>query len=280
MYHPIYKELVLREYRTKRDKKVLYEGLMHPSPARLKDACKRACAERYERRDERTLNDFLGKGNDQASFLKAIAGVEIDKFRPLGNFIKQETGEPAPNVIELLAWLIDFQDRPFDYGKKYFLEEPVGTVETGVSGGLPEVEVIVRRPFRRWYGWVGLMLVICLGVGGYLIFGKRPIVLGPQRCMYWAEDHFEQVDCGKKMEGVQVIALDSERLVRFRKITRQDTITYQSIGHVWYVRVNGGYEFYTSDGVYPTDPRVRLRPLTAYIIKNHLPGDLSERAGH
>ncbi|HEX3935822.1 MAG TPA: hypothetical protein VHW43_14165 [Puia sp.] len=91
--------------------------------------------------------------------------------------------------------------------------------------------------------------------------------------MFWADDHYQPVSCNQKLGDTVIIALDSEKLAHFRKITRPDTITDAAIGHVWYVRYRGAYEFYTTGGYHPLDPNLRLRPITNFIITRHIPVD-------
>ena len=46
-------------------------------------------------------------------------------FRPVVNFMLRKTKKPDEKVIELLAWLINFEPRPFNYGKKYIPDDTV-----------------------------------------------------------------------------------------------------------------------------------------------------------
>ncbi len=87
--------------------------------------------------------------------------------------------------------------------------------------------------------------------------------------MFWDEDHYQPISC-KQHGDTLVVALDSNKLVHFRKITQPDTITTNAIGTIWYVKYRKGYEFYTADGYHPIDPQLRLRPITEYIIRNHI----------
>ena len=89
-------------------------------------------------------------------------------------------------------------------------------------------------------------------------------------CMYWAGDHYQQIPCNQKMGETLVIALDTEKLNSFKKITRQDTITQTDIGRIWYIKLNNKVEFFTASGNYPLDPTLRLKPVTDYIISKYI----------
>ncbi len=91
--------------------------------------------------------------------------------------------------------------------------------------------------------------------------------------MFWAGDHYQQTSCSQHFTDTLIIALDSEKLMHFRKITQPDTITEKSKGLVWYVRYNGSLEFYTSGGFHPIDPRLRLKPITEYMIRKYIHPD-------
>ena len=66
------------------------------------------------------LKAVFGEAQElEASCMKAINKREIDKFRPLLTFMNGKIDDPDIKNVELLAWLIDFEDRPFILGKKY-----------------------------------------------------------------------------------------------------------------------------------------------------------------
>ncbi len=93
-------------------------------------------------------------------------------------------------------------------------------------------------------------------------------------CMYWASDHYERVACNEKHGDTLVIALDTFRLKHFKKINDPDTITQNSIGRVWYIKIDNQIEYFTSDGDYPPEPNRKLKPITLYMIKAHIHPDV------
>jgi hypothetical protein len=67
-----------------------------------------------------------------------------------------------------------------------------------------------------------------------------------------------------------MVTLDPEKLAHFKKITKPDTITQAALGNVWYVIVDGNYEFYTAKGYHPIDTQLKLQRLTNRIIIMHI----------
>ncbi|SDC59030.1 hypothetical protein [Niabella drilacis] len=153
-------------------------------------------------------------------------------------------------------------------------ERPVGTAKP---------ETVIRKPGAVFKMRVGILAVAFLALAGVLVYrlekNKAQTVPmsrslpGTEACMYWAGDHYRQVSCTQKFGDTLVVALDPEKLRSFKKITRPDTITGQSKGAIWYVKINGGIEFYTSEGFHPVDQRLRLKPVTDYIIRKYIHPD-------
>jgi len=279
-----YESLIVLDYQKKIAANNAFPlSLIQPTPARLKAECLAVCNKRFERKDERTLRAFFGEGGDKGASLQAINRCDVDKFRPLNNFLKESTGTTDPKNIELLAWLIDFKDRPFELGKKYIvnrLGEPKRPedIPVGKTGRTPGAVIGQSKGSQTKVRMAIIAVVTLIIVSGvtYLLRTNKPSapsLTGREACMFWAEDHYQPISCAQKLENIQVIALDSERINHFRKITRSDTITPSAVGSVWYVKYRGNMEYYTSGGYHPTDLRLRLLPITDYIIRKHIHSD-------
>lgn len=290
MLPPEYTKAVLAEYRQKTVANTLPIDMRQLSPAGFKAACLEVCRERYSRKDEFILKAFFGEGSEQENCLRAIARRDIDKFRPLVNFFKGKTTKPDGKIVELAAWLIDFNPRPYDPRIKYVIDQdttPVSPQDSpaNITIEIPQIqsgkiddaprstssEVEEKGKKRK-----KIILVITITVAvAMTIYWMRPnkppapVYIGHQACMFWDEDHYQIIPC-QQHGDTMVVALDSNKLVHFRKITQPDTITTNAIGTIWYVRYRKEYEFYTADGFHPIDPTLRLRPITEYIIRNHI----------
>jgi hypothetical protein len=97
----------------------------------------------------------------------SIRKFDTDKFKPLGNFIKRNTADTEDKNVELLAWLIGYEPRPYEYGKSY---------KTGGAEKQSE-EVIEDIPNDKngreninWQKYAAVALVLLLSGGGYMLF--------------------------------------------------------------------------------------------------------------
>lgn len=302
-----YTELVLRYYEEKKVANMLPAALANPTPAKIKKACLQVCKERFQSKDGKTLKDFFDAETEKAAILKAIDRFDVDKFRPLNNRLKSQTDNTDEKNIELLAWLIDFEPRPFQYGPNYGLnktvmpesnfsenktidvqqadnsiDEPEGVdspavtpiTETPVIASPDRKEEkkkklqIVNLRFDRIKLGLVVLLFVVTAVFIYREMAHRNEIAMGGSCMYWNIDHYERILCNVKKEGV--IPYEAETLETLRKITRTDTITIDHVGRVWCIRTNDVYEYFTAPGKYPADRNRNLKPLSVHIFNNHL----------
>ncbi len=307
-----YTDAVVSEYKAKKTARTLSLRLVHPTPAKLKEECKVVCRERFERKDYPILKTFFGEAADVKACLVAIGKCEIDKFKPLLNFINGKVSDPHPTNVELLAWLIDFKNRPFDDQKKYEVnaspavinEEAQIQEEKGkeresdqekedktnmqVAKSDIEKQAAIAPPAKTKITSKIIAAAVVLAILAPVIYlsikpdpgrGKPQgaALTGHDSCMYWAGDHYQQISCSQKLGDTLIVALDSMKLNHFKKITQPDTITKNAIGYVWYVKINGSLELYTADGNHPVHQEYRLRPITLYMINKYIkPGGQSE----
>jgi len=296
-----YTDAVAGDYQAKKAANTLSLRLVHPTPAKLKEECKVACRERYERKDYPILKTFFGEAADVKSCLAAIGKCEIDKFKPLLNFINGKVSDPHPTTVELLAWLIDFKDRPFDDQKKYEVSAPPRAINEDVQiqdekwkeseeeqedkkvmqvlkSNIEENAAITAPAKTTQKIIASAILLAILAPVIYLSISRssdreKPqgvVLTGHETCMYWTGDHYQQISCSQKLGDTLIVALDNMKLSHFKKITQPDTITKNAIGYVWYSKIDGNLEWYTADGNHPVYPKYRLRPITLYMIDKHI----------
>lgn len=319
-----YQQLVMQAYERKKLNNTLPLGLMHLTPAKLKEECVKRCTTDVNRRDEKVIRDFCGDLNESRNCHAIILRCDTDKFRPLVNYLKRKSESTDEKNIELLAWLIDFPGRPWEMGKKYSgdgniieasslndasparksqvitqdspANPPITGSDTPVVNqiipenpiipagidGTKELESVSVKPAetsnqkklggkstKRLATAVILSLALC--TGGMWWWKDKNLPLGASgSCMYWLDDHYEQIACNQKIPNTMVIALDTIKLKNFRRLTRPDTITYRAIGKVWYSKINGKMEYYTSGGEHPVVFGRRLKPITIYIIDKYI----------
>lgn len=295
MLYVDYARNVFRDYEKKKAAKLISSRLTHPTTANLREECKALCNERLTTRDQGILKTFFGQiGGDVTACVQTIENYDPDKFKPLVKFLKKEIKDTNVKNVDLLAWLIDYKDRPYGFvpvQPQPEEDEPEITDsdkepvhEQTDSNGNQQTEDAVAQPqgYRNKKWWkkdylrkaaITVLILSAVNVGAYTLWTSMKSsaeITGNEKCMYWADDHYQPVSCNQKMENSLVIALDSQRLNHFKRITTKDTITMKAIGNVWYAKVNGSIEFYTSDGFHPIDIRLRLKPITQFIINKYI----------
>ena len=92
-------------------------------------------------------------------------------------------------------------------------------------------------------------------------------------CMYWAEDRYEKMPCNDTHNDRFKLPMDFEKMKSFRRITQIDTISEMSIGKVYYIKIHGGIEYYTSGGHHPVEVTRPLVKLSPYMFQKYLKGD-------
>ncbi|WP_126971958.1 hypothetical protein [Gynurincola endophyticus] len=301
-----YIDAILALYNKKRETNDVSQNMIEPTPAQLKDECFIICNERFEQRDISILKIFFGEGTDKKTALKAIEDYPTDKFKPLVNFLKNKTKDPEKKTVELLAWLIDFKPRPFELGRKYVVNlceaitdqkdvedlkedkeveliienESTKDTEQAIRAAVNSVADSSTKRNLNLKKMIGPVILLVLISGSIYWFSNTqdnsnsPMSLSlNESCMYWTGEQYEQISCGQKRGDTLIIALDTEKLKRLKRITQTDTISYNSRGFVWYVKINGELEYYTSDGQHPVHQQLRLRPITDYIIRKYIKGE-------
>lgn len=112
-----YQQRVILAYRSERNKGTLSLNLLEPTPASLRNECLIVYSNRYLKKDENTLKLFFNFNNESNDYSKAIERYDPDRLKPLVNFLLEKTANTDKKNIELLAWLIDYEQRPYKYGQ-------------------------------------------------------------------------------------------------------------------------------------------------------------------
>ena len=89
-----------------------------------------------------------------------------------------------------------------------------------------------------------------------------------KECMYWDEDHYEEVFCNEIIEGKTIIAINNDTKL-LKKINSPDTLTAENaLGKVWYDKSNKKVTFFTHYGLNPENGKT-LKPATEYILETY-----------
>lgn len=285
-----YQNDVLRAYHEMKADGSLSPNLVMPTPGKLKEECLKYFNIRFTPKDAFLFSSVFEVRDTAEEYYKNISSSSADKFKPLNNFLLKKADEPQDKVIELLAWLIDYPERPYQPGDVYEVSRNIPEVnpanevaEDGLTtldgaleevGGTPVVEAPVRPAESKFLGMplkyksavLAFAAAAAVALIAYLITPPAP---APQ-CMYWAGDRYKAITCEAKINNTIVLALDTFKLHHLKKITKPDTLSYYSIGKVWYTKKNNKPEFFTAYGEVPYDHNKVLKPLTRYMIDQHI----------
>ncbi|WP_395626590.1 hypothetical protein [Daejeonella sp.] len=286
-----YKVQVLDFYKKMREQGLLPLHLINPTAAKLKKECILIFQSRSTKGDIGILRQFFGHREEDLGYLKAIKTIDTDKFKPLVNFLKEQTQDTEDKNIELLAWLIDFNPRPYQFSLEA-KKLPKGEIITITNESAFKSESIILLgfdisiPLKHWYQKRNLRLIPIflialisifvfnqfMGSNSFLSFGGNK-----NQCMYWAKDRYVSKNCDEKMPQVQIIALDESKLRYFKKITRPDTLKITNISGVWYSKINKVIELYTSPGNHPVHTEKQLKPLSKYMFNKYILNEQNRR---
>ena len=254
-------------------------NLKKPTEARIRNACINTYQKKAGFNDKSILRNFLNVSEDQdlALALKRNTG----KFRPVVNFLKNETDEPRDETIELIAWLIDFNFESTDktHGDDIIEElekEKVDQEKEDKKNPLKGKKPIFKEK-EAIAVLVTIVLAITSGLASLLFNNQKsttPILnfTGQEKYMFWMGDHYQPTN-KSQIKGVNIVPFNAKLVTHFKKITDPDTLTTRSIGKVWYVKINNKHEFYTATGSHPGDTLKRLKPLTKYIVERYTLGN-------
>lgn len=294
---PDYQAQVLLSYQKKREAGELSLNLLLPTPAKLREECLATLRDRYVKKDEKTLKGFFEPKSSEVDYAQLIRKFDADKFRPLVNFLKGKTDTTEDKNIELLAWLIDYEPRPYQFRpvEPVSVQKPVeikkGDAEEAPSeatlltlvapingGGNTVNERLKNTNKKRLKGTFMLTIILAIaGAGAYIFWPiSKPVTAHSfttqlsGACMYWSEDHYEPIPCDKKANGRFILALDTLKLTHFKLIKENDTVSSNSVRKVWYFKTPKGLELYTDSGFHPVHVERRLKPLTQYMWDTYL----------
>jgi len=256
-----YKKEVLAAYQEKAQNGTLSINLVSLAPGRLRAECIIIYKERPTENDNETLRAFFGAADHTYGYSKAIENIDIDRFRPIKNFVTGITKRPEISVVEILAWLIDFQNRPYQAWRMR------GTVIPPVTDGKQKIPTPTPISTPRFKVKIAIVLLTLISAVSIVLYSY--IERSKMHCMYWAGDHYQPVACDEKIYQTPIIALDTMKVAHFKKINCPDTITMNSLGKVWYLKIKNKPEFYTSDGYHPIEHTRMLKQLTPYMVRKY-----------
>lgn len=255
--------------------------LANPTPSSLRDEA--LTFQKNGREGDELLRFFTSSGEPNGK-------LDIDKFRPVQNFLIGKTNEPTIRVVEFVAWFINFQPRPFEnwrnIGRSVLEDEKINENGDDIADNVKEIQApsitsnVVKEPVNQGNTPITLFdkpqksikklnfiqrtgIVATLGLIMGVAYWKG---VPPDGCMYWTGTEYKAVDCDAQIPNTQILALNQHKLDHFKKITLPDTMTFNSLNKVWYSKINNEVEFFTTKGKHPLKTDRVLKPITTHIL--------------
>lgn len=279
-----YQEKVLQDYKKKSEKKLLRQ-FERITPALLKREFVNILKERKEYdKDILTLRAFFGPDERGRGYERIIEDFPTPSFRALSNFFREEKKPDRINT-ELIAWLIDYEPRPYAERDAYAISSPKPKhVENQPDQSGQEVLIVDNKNIqeeekpkqdqnrdlgedkvplipKKYYKTIGAFVAAFVAIIiAYFSFSNN------KKCMYWTGDRYVAIDCSARIPNTIILDLDVRKIAHFRRITRPDTLTKKDIGRVWRSKRSGKVSFFTDSGSNPVDTNLRLLPLTTYML--------------
>ncbi|TDS12366.1 hypothetical protein [Sphingobacterium paludis] len=127
-----FKVEVLALYEAKKSRNELDDLLANPSPANLRDYCLIKLSEEPPPTDIEVFQKFFNPFKKKENIEVAIKTFNTGSLRALQKFILGQTQKPDDLLVKLLSILVDYQPRPFQYGKENTQTKPEELDDKGI----------------------------------------------------------------------------------------------------------------------------------------------------
>ena len=258
--------------------------LMNPSPAELKTLCLLLFDNGSSKQDQEILNIFF-ELNEESSKRKQMECFDVDKLKPIGNFLKGKTETTRVVNLDLIAFLVDFYPRPFRKFmigiEKLKLTADYSINDSSIKENKKEIVFEKKKGVLEENRKSTISKRIALGVLalfaiGSLSYGVKSNFFPNKNCMVWVKNHYQAVEYDKVKDTADAIPLNQYILDNFKKITVSDTATFFKNGDynrplVWYGKSSNKkeYEYFNQPGLHPETGKT-LKPISRYIIKKYI----------
>lgn len=302
-----YSIAIMQRYEAEKSKK--YSGFLYdPTPRLLKELCLILFDSGLKKKDVEVFESFFTP-KSESGLRKAIERFDGEKLRPVCNFLKGTSKKTNSNILNLIAVLIDFEDRPFanfinitkqtdnqvdGHNEEVIHDEKNTEAKTNDKDGsdkpIPIVLVVDdshtaenNSPVKETDGNSpkGWMKMAGIGIGGLAVlsFGytAKNMIFPEKQCMKWVADHYEMVDCLNQTQGLgsyETVVPYDEREFNRVELRVCDTTEFFVNGNrekpkVWYDKERDGLRYFNMDGVSP-ETGDDLKPITDYMIGQYV----------
>lgn len=274
--------------------------LMNPSPAQLRMLCELIFKENKSSDDLYAFNAFFGFEFNMGTIGKLRN--QVDRFKPIGSFLKGKTELADITAVNMAAILVDYNPRPIQRFLKENAtlvikeEQPgysiVNTVDptspeeknettttktiaifdTTIKANTSAIATLTQLQNKtisvKQIGKI-LMLLLVFLVSAY---GVKELISPKKGCMQWQKDHYEVVDCA--IAGIGVMneikpTIAEELKLKKIEVTTQTPFFQKNKAIVWYCKNNGKPEYFNTAGFHPENGKP-LKPISQYIIDKYI----------
>ncbi|HCQ12818.1 hypothetical protein [Flavobacterium sp.] len=279
-----YKTAIKKQYEIVKNDDV--SGILaNPSPAQMRNLSLIILDKGISRKEEELFRLFFGTKENE-SLKKSIENCNVDKFRPVISFLKDETDSENSIRIEMSALLIDFKPRPYSvFSNSDDLELVVAAsdnqkmsniiIELDVSESSSDlikinaIESNNRFPKKK----IAIGLFSLIGVFS-IAYTSKDMIFPNKECMEWKEDHYEMIDCKSEQVGfanTKIIKPFDEIEFGRKELTVCDTTTFFNgkKAIVWYSKRDKIIQFFNMDGENPEND-AEIKKVTPHIIEEYV----------
>lgn len=301
-----YQDAVIAAYKKKETEGSLTPNLARPTDANLRKECIDEFPTRYNDNDSEIFKSIFGKASNADEYYKKITISEPKIFKPLNQFLRGKTVSTHERYIHLLAWLIDFDPRPFRPVDPYVLgnidnstintvpvatdptsdhvakrsEDPTQNIDDAVNGKKDDIDNMLPEDNehdlseennlsfidRLFQKKNAILAALFIIMGLWVLY----ILLKP-RFMYWNGTEYKSLAFYQDVDSIVfIVPLDPVKLHHLKKIAVIRSISRNSIGIVHYSKIDKKVEFYTTGGKCPEDTTRWLHPMTKYIYNKYV----------
>jgi hypothetical protein len=264
-------------------KSEVYEGfLLKPSPANLRDFCLLLLENGLGKKDLETFSNFF-QSNPNQELKKAIHQFDVEKFKPICNFLKGISQNTSSINLNLIAVLINFEPRPLS---KFIIAGSEQTEQTEQTEQIEQIEQTEReeeintdshlikldKVKIKKKGYKNAVVISMVSIFG--ILGVQKLKDKPDECMQWREKEYVIINCDsgnlQNFSDIPVLALN-EGIVNLKKVNPYEFKPYFKYGKpiLWYHKMNGQIEYFNSEGKHPVTGK-QLKPITQYMVNKYL----------
>lgn len=286
-----YKNAIRKEYEIVKKEEV--SGILaNPSPAQMRTLCLIIFDKGISGKDEAVFRLFF-ETKENETLKKSIENCVIEKFKPIISFLKGERNSESSIRIEVAAILLNFKPRPYTV----FSDEErsdgniYGVVVTNTVEVVEKDSEVNNEVTKNNFNDLGsstqvksywekrsskkkFVILALLIMSIFLVGYTSKQLFFSENCMQWNGDHYEKVFCEEKVQGIgsfnKPSIFDGSQF-NLQKIEVCDTTTF-FIGDkpvVWYCKVDGKPEYFTSHGCHPVTGKP-LKPISNYIINKYV----------